>query len=133
MDHTKFKDDGLLRKGLVGSIVAAACCFTPLLVVVVSGIGLSAVTGWLDYGLFPMLFASLGVVAQALWLRAGRPGTNPRRTIILAVFAFSALLFWVEFRFALRISAAATGLVVIYWYWLSRMSARDTAKKLPEG
>ncbi len=133
MDHTKFKDNGLLRKGMVGSIIAAACCFTPLLVVVVSGIGLSAVTGWLDYALFPMLFASLGVVAQALWLRAGRPGPNPRRLIILSAFGFSALLFWIEFRFALRISVAAAGMVLLYRYWLERVTQGETETKMPEG
>ncbi len=114
----------LVRLGLYGSIVAALCCFTPLLVVVLAGLGLSAVTGWLDYALFPMLFASLGVLAQALWLRAGRPGANPRRAIIVATVALSALLFWLQFRYALRISVAAALAVIAYWFWLDRTGRR---------
>ena len=114
----------LVRLGLYGSIVAALCCFTPLLVVVLAGLGLSAVTGWLDYALFPMLFASLGVLAQALWLRAGRPGANPRRVIIVAAVALSALLFWLQFRYAPRISLAAALAVAAYWFWLDRTGRR---------
>ena len=66
----------MLKWGLGGALFAALCCFTPLLVVVVAGVGLSAITGWLDYALFPLLFFCLAVVAQALWLRAGRVGSS---------------------------------------------------------
>ena len=70
-----------LRRGLLGSAFAAICCFTPLLVVILAGAGLSAIVGWLDYALFPMLFASLGVVAHACrHARArgqGRDGVGP--------------------------------------------------------
>ena len=38
----------LLRRGLIGSVFAAICCFTPFLVLIVAGVGLSAVVGWLD-------------------------------------------------------------------------------------
>lgn len=41
-------DKTLLRRGLIGSVIAAICCFTPLLVVVFAGFGLSALVGWLD-------------------------------------------------------------------------------------
>lgn len=51
--------DRLLKWGLGGAVFAALCCFTPLLVVVVAGVGLSALTGWLDYALFPLLFFCL--------------------------------------------------------------------------
>ena len=54
-------DKKLLRTGLAGSIIAAICCFTPALVVLVGFVGLSAIIGWLDYGLFPLLFASMGL------------------------------------------------------------------------
>ena len=56
----------LLRRGLIGSVVAAICCFTPFLVLIVAGVGLSAIVGWFDYALFPMLFAALSAVAYAL-------------------------------------------------------------------
>jgi len=116
-------DTTLLRRGLTGSVIAAICCFTPLLVVVVAGVGLSAITGWLDYALFPMLFASLGVVAHALWLQAGQPGRCPKNLIVAAAVALSALLFWLEFRYALRISVAATLAVAGYALWLRRTGA----------
>jgi len=116
-----------LRRGLIGSVIAAICCFTPLLVVVVAGAGLSAIVGWLDYALFPMLFASLGVVAHALWLQAGRPGRCPKNLIVLAVVVLSALLFWFEFRFALRISVAAALAVAGYALWLRKAGPRGGA------
>lgn len=110
----------LLRRGLIGSVVAAICCFTPFLVVIVAGVGLSAIVGWLDYALFPMLFASLSVVAYALWLQADRPGHNPKTLLIGLAVVLSALLFWLEFRFALRISVAAALAVAGYALWLRK-------------
>ena len=41
--------------GIIGTIVAALCCFTPVLVISLGAVGLSAVTGYLDYVLFPAL------------------------------------------------------------------------------
>jgi len=113
-------DSKLMRRGLIGSVIAALCCFTPLLVVVVAGVGLSAVVGWLDYALFPLLFASLGVVAQALWLQSDRRGPSPKTAIVIIVVALTALLFWLEFRLALRVSGAAALAVVAYGAWLRR-------------
>jgi mercuric ion transport protein len=110
----------LLRRGLIGSAAAAICCFTPLLVVLIAGAGLSALAGWLDYALFPLLFASLGMVAHALWLRAGKPGRCPRNAIVALVVVLSALLFWLEFRFALRLSVATALSVAGYGLWLRR-------------
>ena len=65
MTQTTENPDRLLKWGLGGALFAALCCFTPLLVVVIAGVGLSAFTGWLDYGLFPLMFFSLAVVVQA--------------------------------------------------------------------
>jgi mercuric ion transport protein len=55
----------LLQIGIVGTVVAALCCFTPILVVLLAAVGLSAVVGWLDYVLLPALaiFAALTVYA----------------------------------------------------------------------
>ncbi len=113
-------DDKLLRRGLIGSAFAAVCCFTPFLVVVVAGVGLSAIVGWLDYALFPLLFASLGVVAQALWIRAGRPGRSPKNLAIVAAIVLSAVLFWLEFRYALRLAIGAAIAVAVYDQWLRK-------------
>jgi hypothetical protein len=116
-------DRQLLRTGLIGSAVAAVCCFTPLLVLLVAGVGLSAITGWLDYGLFPALFASLGLTAFALHLRAGRPGASPKAVILIAVIALSVLIISLEFRYALRISLAVAALVAVYGFYLKRYAA----------
>ena len=48
-------DRGLLTTGIVGTIIAAICCFTPALVVLLGAVGLSAWLGWLDYVLLPAL------------------------------------------------------------------------------
>ncbi len=112
------KDGKLLRTGSIGTVIAAICCFTPAFVVLVGFAGLSAIVGWLDYGLFPMLFASMGLMAFALFLRAGSKGPSPKAVIVIAVAALSALLFWLEFRYALRISVAAAVAVAAYAYYL---------------
>ena len=127
MSDTKTNDDALLKKGLIGSAIAALCCFTPVVVIAFGFAGLSAFVGWLDYGLFPMLFASMGVVAYALYLRSGRKGLSPTALIVIAVVVLSALLIWLEFRFALRISIAATAAVAAYAYYLHRCERRETA------
>ena len=111
----------LLRRGLIGSTIAAICCFTPFLVVVVAGVGLSAIVGWLDYALF---FTSMGVVAHALWLQAGKPGRCPKNLIVVLVVVLSAGLIWLEFRYALRISVATALAVAAYAIWLRRKTHR---------
>ena len=66
-------DKGLLCTGAAGSVIAAICCFTPVLVIAFGVIGLSAWVGWLDYLLFPMLAFFLGLAGDALHrIRQGR-------------------------------------------------------------
>ena len=65
-------DRKMLRVGLGGAAVSLLCCFTPILVILVAGVGLSVVIGWLDHILFPLFFTFMGVAAYALYLRAGR-------------------------------------------------------------
>ncbi len=60
----------LLRTGVIGAAIAAVCCFTPALVLLVTVVGLSAVIGYLDYVLFPALALFLGITAYALYLRS---------------------------------------------------------------
>ncbi len=121
-------DKKLLRTGSIGATIAAICCFTPALVVLVGFVGLSAVVGWLDYGLFPILFASMGLIAYALYLRSGRKGSSPTPVIVVAVVALSALLFWLEFRYALRISIAAAVAVAAYAYYLRARIRRQSGQ-----
>lgn len=59
----------LLGVGIVGTVVAALCCFTPLLVVLLAAVGLSAALGWLDYVLFPALAFFIGLTVYAVYRR----------------------------------------------------------------
>ena len=122
------KDTKLLRTGSIGAAIAAVCCFTPVLVVLLGLAGLSAFVGWLDYGLFPILFASMGLVAYALYLRADRTGPAPTVVIVAAVAAFSATLIWLEFRYALRISITAALAVAAYAYYLRACVRRQNSR-----
>jgi len=115
----------LLKWGLGGALFAALCCFTPLLVVVVAGVGLSALTGWLDYALFPLLFFCLAIVAQALWLRVG---PNPKLWATTIAAALSILIIWIEFRFALRITIAAFFAVGVYAFVLTNMKSKGATQ-----
>lgn len=60
----------LLGIGLAGTVVAALCCFTPVLVILLGAVGLSSLVGaWLDMVLLPILAAFLGLTIYALYLR----------------------------------------------------------------
>jgi len=57
----------LLRVSLIGSVIVALCCFTPILVILLGVVGLSAITGYLDFVLLPALAIFLGLTVYALW------------------------------------------------------------------
>jgi mercuric ion transport protein len=58
-----------LKTGIIGSVIVALCCFTPLLVVLLGALGLSAAVGWLDFVLLPALAVFLSITGYALWKR----------------------------------------------------------------
>jgi len=60
--------DKCFKAGLWGSIIAAICCFTLVLVVGLGLIGLATLTPYPDYILFPMLGVFL-IVAFYGWSR----------------------------------------------------------------
>ncbi len=62
-------DTAILKTGIVGGAIAALCCFTPLLVILLGAIGLSAWLGWIDYVLLPSLAIFVGMIAYGLWRR----------------------------------------------------------------
>ena len=62
-------DGKLIKTGIVGTVIAALCCFTPVLVILVSAVGFSAIIGYLDYVLFPALAFFLLLTIYALWRR----------------------------------------------------------------
>ncbi|MHA1127317.1 MAG: mercury resistance system transport protein MerF [Alphaproteobacteria bacterium] len=61
----------LLKVGIVGTITAALCCFTPVLVILFGAVGLSALVGYLDYVLFPALGIFVLLTVYALWRKRG--------------------------------------------------------------
>ncbi len=63
------KASKLLTIGVVGSVATAVCCFTPLLVWLLTAIGLAGIIGVLDYILFPALAIFLGITGYAIWTR----------------------------------------------------------------
>lgn len=65
----------LLKVGLIGTVIVALCCFTPVLVILFGVVGLSAMLGWLDYVLVPALAIFVGITIYALWKR--RNAENP--------------------------------------------------------
>lgn len=67
----------LLTTGIIGTIVAALCCFTPVLVVLLGAIGLSAVVGYLDVLLLPALAIFVGITVYALWRRRQHSNSTP--------------------------------------------------------
>ncbi|MEK0081892.1 mercury resistance system transport protein MerF [Benzoatithermus flavus] len=62
-------DAALLCTGILGSVIAAPCCFTPVLVALLGAVGLSASVGWLDVAPLPALAGVVGITAYALWRR----------------------------------------------------------------
>ena len=65
-------DKGILTTGITGTVIAALCCFTPVLVVLFGVVGLSAVVGYLDYVLLPALAFFMLLTIYALWRRHRR-------------------------------------------------------------
>ena len=59
------KNKNLLRTGIAGSVIAAICCFTPALVILLGAVGFSAWLAWLDFVLLPTLALFLGVTVFA--------------------------------------------------------------------
>ncbi len=56
----------LLKTGIIGTLITALCCFTPVLAVVLGAVGLSAITGYLDLVLLPALAMFVGMTILAL-------------------------------------------------------------------
>ncbi len=65
-------DRTLLRGGIIGSVVAALCCGTPVLALVLGALGLSAWLAWADYVILPGLVAFLALTGYALCRRSQR-------------------------------------------------------------
>jgi mercuric ion transport protein len=62
-------DSALIKAGIVGAVIAAICCATPVLVIALGAVGLSALTGYLDIVLLPVLALSVGMIAFGVYKR----------------------------------------------------------------
>ena len=60
----------MLKTGIIGTVVAAICCFTPLLVILFGAVGLGAAVGYLDVVLIPALVIFVGITLVAIVRRA---------------------------------------------------------------
>jgi len=61
--------DRWLEIGTVGAIITAVCCFTPVLVIIFSALGLAVITAWLDIILLPLLAVFFILIGWSLWRR----------------------------------------------------------------
>lgn len=59
----------LFKIGIIGTVIAALCCFTPVLVILLGAVGLSALVGYLDIVLLPALVIFIGITIYAIWKR----------------------------------------------------------------
>jgi mercuric ion transport protein len=57
------RDDGLIKSGLIGVVIAAVCCATSLLAIVFGAVGLTAWLAKADYVLLPALILCLGFIS----------------------------------------------------------------------
>ena len=56
----------LLRVSIIGTTLVALWCFNPVLVILLGVVGLSALTGYLDYVLLPALAIFIGLTIYAI-------------------------------------------------------------------
>lgn len=60
------KPNTLLRTSIIGTVLVALCCFTPILVILLGVVDLSALTSYLDYALLTALVAFTGLTIYAV-------------------------------------------------------------------
>jgi mercuric ion transport protein len=67
--RARMTSKSLLWTGITGAVLAVLCCATPLLVLLLAAVGLSALTGYLDYVLLPAIAIFIGMTIYAVWRR----------------------------------------------------------------
>lgn len=75
------KDKTILKTGIIGTVIAVICCFTPFLVVVLGAVGLSAWLGWLDYVLLPALAICVIILAYGVYRVSKKSGGAQEKTL----------------------------------------------------
>jgi len=74
------KDKTILKTGIIGTAIAAICCFTPFLVIVLGVVGLSAWLDWLDNVLLPALGICILIVAYGFYRVRSNSGATSEDT-----------------------------------------------------
>ena len=62
MDNRK-----LMKLGISGTVIAAICCATPVLVIAFGAVGLGALVGYLDLVLLPLFAVFIAITCYALY------------------------------------------------------------------
>lgn len=78
-EETNMSNRSLLRTGIVGTVLTAICCFTPVLVILFGALGVAAWLGWIDLVLFPLLAAFIALTVFALRKRSAPPRVADQR------------------------------------------------------
>ncbi len=67
------RDRTLITTGIVGAVVAAVCCATPLLAIAFGAVGLTAWMAKADYVLIPALILCVALIVFGLYRTRLRP------------------------------------------------------------
>ena len=67
------RDRALVTTGVVGAVIAAVCCATPLLAIVFGAVGLTAWIAKADYVLIPALILCVALIGFGLYRSRLRP------------------------------------------------------------
>lgn len=67
------RDRTLITTGIVGAVIAAVCCATPLLAIVFGAVGLTAWLTEADYVLIPALIVCVALIVFGLYRTRLRP------------------------------------------------------------
>lgn len=79
--NDNMNDKKLLRFGIIGTVILALCCFTPILVVLFGAVGLAAAIGYLDIVLFPALAAFIAITVYAVYCQQRRRASQAKRSL----------------------------------------------------
>jgi len=71
-------DRSLITTGVIGTVLAAICCATPLLAVVLGSIGLTAWLANADYIVIPVLVLGAALLGLGLYRRHNPPRRDTR-------------------------------------------------------
>jgi mercuric ion transport protein len=70
---------GLITTGAIGAVLAAICCATPLLAILLGAMGLSAWLAGADYVVFAVIVAGMALIGLGLYRRHTETTSGHRR------------------------------------------------------